>query len=75
MYLASEHSYKVSTNSVAARITKVLPSLIHEDQTGYIKGRFIGQNIRLIATMIGRIKDSGLSMSDFDIIDKSLKAG
>ena len=75
VYLASEHSNKVSTNSVAARITKVLPSLIHEDQTGYIKGRFIGQNIRLIATMIGRIKDSGLSMPDFDIIDKSLKAG
>ena len=52
VYLASEHSYKVSTNSVAARITKVLPSLIHEDQTGYIKGRFIGQNIRLIADII-----------------------
>ena len=32
-----------------ARITKVLPSFIHEDQTGYIKGRLIGQNIRLIA--------------------------
>ena len=27
------------------------------------------------STMIGRIKDGGLSMSDFDIIDKSLKAG
>ena len=26
-------------------------------------------------TMIGRIKDGGLSMPDFDIIDKSLKAG
>ena len=25
--------------------------------------------------MIGRIKDGGLSMPDFDIIDKSLKAG
>ena len=27
------------------------------------------------STMIGRIKDGGLSMPDFDIIDKSLKAG
>lgn len=35
-----------------ARITKVLPSLIHEDQTGYIKGRFIRQIIRLIADII-----------------------
>ena len=25
--------------------------------------------------MIGRIKDGGLSMPDFDIIDKSLRAG
>ena len=41
--------YKVATKSIATRIAKVLPSLIHEDQTGYIKGFFIGQNIRLIA--------------------------
>ena len=41
--------YKVATKSIATRIAKVLPSLIHEDQTGYIKGCFIGQNIRLIA--------------------------
>lgn len=27
------------------------------------------------STMIGRIKDGGLSMPDFDTIDKSLKAG
>jgi len=30
----------------------VLPSLIHGDKTGYIKGRFIGQNVRLIADII-----------------------
>ena len=44
--------YKVATKSIAARIAKVLPSLLHEDQTGYIKGRFIGENIRLIADII-----------------------
>ena len=30
----------------------MLPSLIHGDQTSYIKGRFIGQNVRLIADII-----------------------
>ena len=35
----------------------MLPSLIHEDQTGYIKGRLIGQNVRLIADII-ECKDS-----------------
>ena len=34
----------------------MLPSFIHEDHTGYIKGRFIGQNIRLIADIIGCTK-------------------
>ena len=48
-----------------ARITKVLPSLIHQDQTGYIKGRFIGQNIRLIADIIECTKtvdNSGIAL-------------
>ena len=45
--------YKVATKLIAARIAKVLPSLIHEDQTGYIKGCFIGQNIRLLANIRG----------------------
>ena len=31
--------YKVATKSIAARIAKVLPSLIHEDQTRYINWR------------------------------------
>ena len=44
--------YKVATKSITARIAKVLPSLIHEDQTGYIKDRFTGQNIRVIADII-----------------------
>jgi len=29
-------------------ISKVLSTIINEDQTGYVKGRYIGQNIRLI---------------------------
>ena len=40
--------YKIATKTIADGISKVLPKLIHEDQTGYVKGRYIGQNIRVV---------------------------
>ena len=44
--------YKLATKCIATRLEKVLPHLIESDQTGYIKGRFIGENIRLISDII-----------------------
>ena len=32
-----------------------LPSLIHSDQTGFIKGRYIGQNIRFLDDLMNFI--------------------
>ena len=44
--------YKLATKCIAKRLEKVLPYLIDGDQTGYIKGRFIGENICLISDII-----------------------
>ena len=40
--------YKIVTKAIAKRLEKVLPSIINPDQTGYVKGRYIGENVRLI---------------------------
>ena len=44
--------YKLATKCIARRLEKVLPHLIERDQTGYIKGRYIGENIRAISDII-----------------------
>ena len=39
---------KIATKAIAKRIESSLPKLVNLDQTGFIKGRYIGENIRLI---------------------------
>ena len=40
--------YKIFTKAIALRINHVIKTCIEDDQTGFIKGRYIGENIRLI---------------------------
>ena len=40
--------YKLASSVIASRLKNVLHKLIHEDQKGFIAGRFIGENVRLI---------------------------
>ena len=40
--------YKILSKVLARRMEKVLPKLVHSDQTGFVNGRYIGQNIRLL---------------------------
>ena len=41
--------YKILAKTIAKRIEHFLPKLIHSDQTGFVKDRYIGQNIRLLS--------------------------
>ena len=44
--------YKILTKVLAKRLEKVLSKVINADQTGYIKNRYIGENIRLISDIM-----------------------
>ena len=44
--------YKIATKALAKRLQNVISSVIDSDQTGYIKGRYIGENVRLIEDVL-----------------------
>ena len=45
--------YKIVAKVLAKRVTNVVDKLVGRDQTGFIKGRNIGENIRLIRAPLG----------------------
>jgi hypothetical protein len=49
--------YKIGSSCVANRLKAFLPALISEDQTGFIKGRYMGDNIRLIYDLMQYLED------------------
>jgi hypothetical protein len=53
--------YKILTKLLALHMTKVIPSIINHDQTAYIKGRYIGENIRTITDIIEYCKQKNMS--------------
>ena len=55
--------YKLLSKVLAKRMELLLPKLIHTDQTGFINGRYIGQNIRLLCHIMelsGTKKSQGI---------------
>ena len=44
--------YKIATKAIASCINTLLPNLISDDQTGFVRDRFVGENIHLIESVM-----------------------
>ncbi len=49
--------YKILAKTLATRLQYVIGKLISNDQSGYIKGRFIGENIRTVIDVLQYSRD------------------
>ena len=58
--------YKILIKIIEKRIEKVLPKIINPNQTGYLKGRFIGENIRLIQDVSHKKREHARNRNFFD---------
>ena len=50
----------MASSVIARRIKNVFNKLIHEDQKGFISGRFIGENIRLIYDVLFEVRNQDI---------------
>ena len=52
--------YKLIAKVVATKIKLCLPSIIHSDQNAYVKGRYIGENLVKILSIIELLNDEDI---------------
>ena len=51
---------KIASKVIATRVIKVFPEIIHCNQTGYVKGRFIGEAARSIMDVMDYTKKQNI---------------
>ena len=62
--------YKIGTKALANRMKDVLPEIISHTQTGFVKGRYIGESVRLLEEVLDYVETNNipclLFFSDFE---------
>ena len=62
--------YKIATKVIANRIKHIITKIVDNSQTGFIKRRYIGENIRLLLEIIDNAEDENkpgmIFFSDFE---------
>ena len=48
--------YKLLTKSLQLRLASILPNLVHRDQKGFVKGRYIGDNIMDLYSLVAAVE-------------------
>ena len=63
--------YKIASAVIAKRLKKILPKVISPSQKGYLKGRFIGENTRVLYDLMKITEEKSipglLLLIDFEI--------
>ena len=44
--------YKIASKTLSSKLCKVIPKLVHSDQSGFVKGRFIGESVHIISDIM-----------------------
>ena len=62
--------YKIATKAIANRIKQILPTIIDDTQTGFMKDRYIGENVRILEELLDYVENEDkpclLFFSDFE---------
>ena len=62
--------YKIASACIAERVKGLLPKIIGEEQKGFLSGRYIGENIRMIYDVLSHTENHSLPgiimMIDFE---------